>query len=359
MREIFFDESGFTGNALLDPDQPYFAIASSSIPDDEASRILRQAFPDFNGPEFKFQKIWSRQSNKKGLVKFCELIGQRKDDCFLWHVDKRFCVLTKMIDYLIEPIFHAAGRDFYKNAHAYHAANYVYTGLLLVGSSKLYDATVRAFYEFAIKPNYEALARLKHRLTLLRNSGPEETKFFFNMALTAVDHFNSFYDMETFKEPLEIYGTSMLTSVSHWCGIADQPIAIIHDQSNHFFRQKELWDAITSPDVPEQLHPVANGPSIQFPLPIASTAAVVSRAHKSIQLCDILAGITTKFVDPRAVENDKELFAAILETDFKYMPSNGIKGEFVTEMPEPALLDGPDPVDRMVDIVNAGRKKSR
>ena len=54
---VFFDESGFTGNALLDDAQRNFVVASSVVDDAEAEKILRAAFPKYAGAEFKFKNI--------------------------------------------------------------------------------------------------------------------------------------------------------------------------------------------------------------------------------------------------------------------------------------------------------------
>ena len=53
-KTLYFDESGFTGYNLLDPNQPVFTIASSDLGDQEAADILRAAFPRYQGHEYKF-----------------------------------------------------------------------------------------------------------------------------------------------------------------------------------------------------------------------------------------------------------------------------------------------------------------
>jgi hypothetical protein len=81
VKMLYFDESGFTGYNLLDPAQPIFTVASSDVNEQLALDILRDAFPNYQGPEYKFSK--------------------------------RFGVLTKIVDFLVEPIITRAGFDFY------------------------------------------------------------------------------------------------------------------------------------------------------------------------------------------------------------------------------------------------------
>ena len=58
LRTIYFDESGYTGYDLLNSDQPIFSVASSDIDDGEAHAILRDSFPNYQGAEFKFSRLW-------------------------------------------------------------------------------------------------------------------------------------------------------------------------------------------------------------------------------------------------------------------------------------------------------------
>jgi hypothetical protein len=51
---IFCDESGFTGQDLLNPDQPYFSYSSVLIDPEEAQQLVAQATADFRlGNELK------------------------------------------------------------------------------------------------------------------------------------------------------------------------------------------------------------------------------------------------------------------------------------------------------------------
>lgn len=354
MTDVFFDESGYTGRNLLDPAQPLFVISSSRVDEGDAARILSDAFPRFKGEEFKFADVWKRY--RQQLVPFCAALGERASDLYLWQVDKKFCILQKMIDFLVEPIAYKAGLDFYKNAYAYKYSNYIYFGLNYVCSPDLYDATVEAYFEFARDPNEASLSHLRFRLQLFAASCPEEIRFFFDTALLGAMNFHKHSSIETFKGTLEIYVTSMLSCVSHWAQNATEDLYLKHDQSNGFFAQKELWEALTSKDVEEQWHPVANGPPVKFPLPVGATTSLDSKSSAAIQLCDLLAGLTAKIRNRREGEG-QDVIDRILETGFADVPINGlIPGlEFPEGGPEPR--DGPDPVDLMVGIVRGGMGK--
>ena len=63
-RTVYFDESGYTGTDLLNPDQPYFTVASADLDDHEARTILYQSFPDYKGKEFKSARMYHRPKSR-------------------------------------------------------------------------------------------------------------------------------------------------------------------------------------------------------------------------------------------------------------------------------------------------------
>ena len=76
-RTLYFDESGFTGDNLLDGTQPIFAIASTDL-EPEVAEVA---------------------------------------------------VLTKIVDFLIEPLFSTTGYDFYADGFSLKYTNYIHFGL--------------------------------------------------------------------------------------------------------------------------------------------------------------------------------------------------------------------------------------
>lgn len=89
IKSLYFDESGFTGYNLLDPVQPFFVIASTDLDPGVSEQILRTSFPRYQGPEFKFSRIWG-SNNRNGLIEFGRHFASRGENAFIWMTDKRF-----------------------------------------------------------------------------------------------------------------------------------------------------------------------------------------------------------------------------------------------------------------------------
>lgn len=354
-RSIYFDESGYTGPALLDGDQPYFGVASSLIEDEDAEGILRRAFPKYRGEEFKFTNLWTKPRSRAALPALVSELTPRRDDFFLFIIDKRFCVLTKLIDFLVEPVAHAAGRDFYRDSHASKYANYVHWGFTAVDNEALYESTVRAYYRFVRAPDEPKLAALQQLLVIMANSAPEEMRFFYEVAAEGALRFHEFWNIETFADTFEIQLTSVLNSVGYWRNKLPDNFEMFHDASNNFFAQKELWDAITADHVPAQLHPQAFGPAIEFPLRVRGTHAVDSKRSFAVQLCDAIAGLATRCVRPASSPEEAKFYQSLLDGGLGEWSLGGVNPG--TEFPDggPPELDGPDAVDQLLAIVKSGR----
>ena len=56
MKRVFFDESGNTGQNLIDEADPIFVLASCSFQVDEEEEVLSH-FQQFKGPELKFSRL--------------------------------------------------------------------------------------------------------------------------------------------------------------------------------------------------------------------------------------------------------------------------------------------------------------
>jgi hypothetical protein len=103
--------------------------------------------------------------------------------------------------------------------------------------------------------------------------------------------------------------TVMIAAVVDWRKQCDDDLAVIHDASSNFLRQRKMWDKITNSDVPKQLHRLGDGTYVQYPLRVVSTEQADSRDHTSIQLCDIVAGLMAKF-HAEQIEDEAILAAA-------------------------------------------------
>ncbi|MFT4954914.1 MAG: hypothetical protein ACI8U3_001288 [Brevundimonas sp.] len=353
---LYFDESGYTGRQLMDPLQRHFVLASSRISDETAKALMQQSFPAYQGDEFKFEKIWNRPRSRRRLPEFVRAVGVHAEDLYVWQIDKRFSLLIKMLEYLVEPDLYEAGFDWY-SGFGYRVSNHFQFGLTHVARKGLYEDTLAAYYAFARKPTDEGLGILAKALVSLSRRAPKEIRHVFNACGMGVANFHRHHDMGTFKDTLEVYVTSMLNAVGYWAQRGLTDLELHHDESSAFFRQSELWASLTSPTVAAQLHPVLNGPPIAFPLPVAATISRKSEESPGVQLCDLVAGLSVKLFT-REVQSDEALVEALKSGGFGEITTNGVTpGTDFPEGPPPRRV-GKDAVDKMVDLIHSGQSQS-
>lgn len=351
MKTIYCDESGFTGYNLLDPAQPIFVVASACIEEKQAEDILKRSFPVYQGAEFKFANIW-RTGSRAGLVRYGTEVAKLEHCPFAYYIDKKFAVLTKAIDFLVEPSITKAGYDFYDAGFNWKYSNYIHFGLTEFGEPALMDALVGHYLAFSRDPTSASLKRLQFQLNLMANSLEEPIDFFLEQMAEGAELFEKYHSLEAFKKTNDLQATSMLAVVGHWRQRFTDDLAMVHDASSNFLRSKDVWDVVTRMKAPDKAFVMGDGTVVQFPLRLSSTNAADSKDSYAVQFCDVLAGLVTKLLDPRSTGADSEFMGEVVEAGLSTVSSNGVRPtlDFPDEIP-PKRLTGPDIVDRMKEIM--------
>lgn len=123
---IFCDESGFTGNNMLNLEQPYFSYAAINIEKDEASHIVEDFIKTNKIAllELKGKSLLSRGSKYKSATEklFLSLLPQTKIAFCL----KKFSVACSFFEYIFEPVIAAHSSMFYDSGFHNFIAYAVY-----------------------------------------------------------------------------------------------------------------------------------------------------------------------------------------------------------------------------------------
>ncbi len=350
-RTIYFDESGFTGYNLLDPQQPVFSIASADISEDRAEEVLRASFPRYQGAEFHFTNIW-RSGHKQGLKQFCSHLHEVADLSFCYVTDKRFAVLTKIMDFLVEPTITAAGYDFYNDGFCWKYSNYVHYGLSQFAPPELLDCLLKFYQDFSRSPNQQSLKILQFRLRMMAESTEDPIHIFLDQMAMGAEIFERYTDLSTFKSSNSLQTSTMIAVIGHWRQKYQDDFAVIHDASSSFLRDRKAWEAVTGVDVDGIALKAGDGSFVEYPIRVVSTEAKDSRESRSIQFCDILAGLVSRHFNPNLSEDDRAFMDELIGEGLGNITSNRLVPgtEFPDQIP-PKRLDGPDVVDQMTEML--------
>ena len=352
MTAIYIDESGYTGDDLYNPEQPHFVIASSLVGDEEAQEILRSAFPRYQGPEFKFTNIWRRQTSRDALRTFAEKIPSIAERVYLYIIDKRFSLIVKMFDYLVEPSFYAGGFDYYAGGYARRYMNTVHRDLLRYGSEALYDETAKHWDAFARTPNRKTLLALRHHLDRTAAQSEHPISTIFNMLAEGSRRFEASNPrLKAFENTSEVQLTAVLSSVVYWRQQRLEDFDIVHDESSNFLRQREVWDTILRDDCVAGPVEQANGTMVDFPLRARTTRAVRSHDSAAVQLCDVLAGLGGKVaLSFEKIEKDPFILDLVVRGAGE-LTTSGVRPHKDYAVGGVPRRTGPDMVDQMVDLL--------
>lgn len=352
--KIFFDESGQTGAHLLDRNQPYFTIGGTDIQEETATEIIKECFPRVKGNELKARSLFRRDSGRNAFLVFSQVVGKNPSSFCGAKVDKRFSVVSKMVDNLVEPIVNATGYDFYADNYAAKFANMAYFAFSNILGEEAALSLMETYNAFARSPTHETLQALQLRLEEEITVAPEASRYFLSMMSMGANAFEQLHDLNDFQDTNDLHLTAVLQCMGFWQERHDGPFEVIHDESTHFFRRSKLWETMTNPQV--EAGTFQFGPkTLKLPINVVSTTASRSHECASLQLCDLIAGFINFVSNPYLGTEDADFAQRAIDSGmgqlsvFPVEPGN----EFLDGPPREA--DGPDVIDRLIAAVDPRR----
>jgi hypothetical protein len=102
IQEIYCDESGFTGNDLLDQGSTFFAYASVAINHEEATEYVNNIIQKYKlqGGELKGRNLLKYPKGQKVIS---EILRNFKDRIKVAVYHKKFNLACKFYEYIFEP----------------------------------------------------------------------------------------------------------------------------------------------------------------------------------------------------------------------------------------------------------------
>ena len=121
IQNIYFDESGFTGNNLLSAEQAYFTYASVASSDDEAKEIVEYLVYQYKlqGRELKGGNLVKTERGRKAIE---DVLFYYSGRIKIFTSEKTFALAGKLYEYIFEPAIAEINAIFYEiGLHRYIA----------------------------------------------------------------------------------------------------------------------------------------------------------------------------------------------------------------------------------------------
>ena len=132
-QRLYFDESGFTGNNLLHPDQKYFAYGSVATNDDEAKEFVVHLIRKYGiqGNELKGSRLVKFSKGRKAVDEiFDHFRGRLKVSIS----NKKYALACKFFEYIFEPCISQNSLLFYGVDFHKFVANILYVEFVARGA---------------------------------------------------------------------------------------------------------------------------------------------------------------------------------------------------------------------------------
>lgn len=302
MREVAFDESGNSGQNLLDPVQPVYTLASVARQADEVSSEVSALLVDSAYEELKFSEM-RRNAEGRSILDHIFAGGLLDPEyARAVPVQKEWMVAGKMVDLLWEP---GAANTNYFYASGMHRQ--LSDALFLQGpedaGAETWERWQRAFLSAVRRPLdcdlradlVAALADVKAAAAgtpvgILFEAVPDDAE-----ALAEL--------IPDGRDELDPAMTGLVEQIDHWSERLAEPFRVVHDDSNVVDRWRDVYLRFSDQTNRPSRFEVGDI-TFTFPLLAVEIETVESHYSSSVQLADVLSGAVTWCLRERVHGNE-------------------------------------------------------
>ena len=289
VQKIYCDEAGFTGENLLNDDQPFFTFASVAIDEQSASELVSRVIREYNvqGGELKSGRLVRYSKGRRAIFDILDALEGRVQVFF---AHKKYALACKFFEYIFEPVLQANNSLFYENNfHRFIAS-------LLFVHFQARDSDAEA-----IMANFEAFIRtksedpLKKLITVSSSIHANDNRFLqirdFALAYkdTILSEINLLKaDSTKSRWVLELSLTAAHSLLTHW-GTKFDALEVYFDRSKPLEAYPELFDAMVNRTEKKTIHFGGKEHPLLFNLR-RKVEYCDSTSTPGVQLADVLAG---------------------------------------------------------------------
>lgn len=301
MTIIFLDEAGFTGEDLINEAQPFFVLASLKLDEQTCQALKQHFFGRVQARELKHSTLSRYGRQQQMVISFLNYLKDNQDVVKISVMDKKFALVCKIVDLIIEPLFYEHGIDLYNKGINIALSNLLFHTLPVFGGTTFFLNLLTSFQEMIRSRSKEAY----HAFFSLVFQEYEHEDLNQELNYLRAAHHQFGYDILDIPEnALDAALSLALRMMATWRAEISGPITLIHDASSNMSREKHLWDALMDPN----LSPATVGYDrrvMTFPIAVETTIFKRSEGWAGLQLADIIAGATARAA--RWLDKDQDI----------------------------------------------------
>lgn len=285
---LAFDESGNTGQDLLNPNQPIFSLASvclSEAETDEAINILTARA----GQEVKFSNLVRSTAGRQRVLSFLQSPCAKFDKAKTYVIHKRYMVVGKIVDLLIEPLAHRDGLNLYEQGCNIAMTNLYYTCLPTVCGEDEFSYFLGRFVEMIRKKDENSiLAFYKSCEHMYYSAKIPEFKNDLAVILKSVEVIDEVLRASDATQ-LDPSVTSFVQHCASWGACLGCNFDVIYDESKPIRQKEALLSLLMAKDEPE-VQVGYDYRKMFLPLKATGIKFGDSKKVKQLQVADVIAG---------------------------------------------------------------------
>ena len=304
---IYFDESGFTGNHLSDPDQPIFVYASVAIDREFALDVHSEAVSSLGerSGELKGKRLVRRVRGREVISRILDRV---RYNSYAVAVDKEYALAGKFFEYIFEPVLAPRSSLFY----GIDFNKFIATLLCISARAKVDHAE-------KILEDFENLMRTRdprHFDTML---SPMDTGFDPSNPLGRVLTFALCHEKSIMRELrgmdrvlgnntwiLELSATSLHQILSYW-GEKFDAMDIYCDESKPIKENLSIFDSMIGREDKAYIHLGGKQMGYSFIYNLSNSVRLVdSKEYPGVQIADVLASSIAHALKNPGLEESQE-----------------------------------------------------
>jgi Protein of unknown function (DUF3800) len=308
-KTIYADESGSTGENLLDHSQPVFAVAAVNIDTETSTSILQRVvaeLPTGHG-EPKYSSLSRTRRGRQALLRAFEGMPRGAANFYIAH--KKFVAEAKMVDLLIENAAYDLGIDINSDGTTVGLANLLHSEGPRSGSGEAYSMMLSSFVGAFRHRGHGSVAELYEAMAAYRDSTSGTWREIFSMFLATRGQAEWIFPNTQdgyFRDTLDPAVPCLVGLCMH---IGDNigSFRIVHDRSNVIIR-----NALTFMRLNRLPSSTSDGKLLPR-IPFTSVEVADSKHVPQLQIADWVAGAGRQWA-ATLVNNDSDPFASELKS---------------------------------------------
>ncbi|CAJ0807722.1 hypothetical protein P3T32_005198 [Ralstonia sp. GP73] len=341
MSTIYCDEAGNSGERLIDAEQPHFVLVSNDFGKEEATSLLSHVQSP-QGAEPKFKTLRKSSDGVNRLIRF--LSDPRLDNsrlvihCF----DKRFMVVTKMVDLIIETLQHEMGRDLYQGGTNLAMSNMMHFCLPEFCGKAVTEKLLEAFVNLMRTRTDESVHAYYFAAREAREASVDND--FKNFLAPFADHelFHTWFD-GIGPSVLEPAIPALFSQLGVWSARKSDRFRVVHDKSKPILATQNQFEQMMATSGEPSLLVGYDRRKFHFPLRATSLEQGDSKEYPQIQVSDLCVGAVARFMKYKDSGVSDPLNDAFVELVGHHWEFDGV-------MPSTAVT----PKDLKTDSADAG-----